>query len=123
MDFIEATPSRLAPPKHTQEEEEEEEEEVQDGTTLDTVKQLLAKVVTSTTMSDGNMRYLIEQKTIISRFISWTCVRGIGVDLDDEIRMSGALCLGNIGRSGMMMALLSNQTVLFSFLIIAWLCR
>jgi hypothetical protein len=109
MDFIEATPSRLAPPKQGQsemqeEEEEEEEDQVDKEKTLDAVKKLLAKVVTSTTMSDGNMRYLIQQKTIISRFISWTSVQGIGVDLEDEIRMSGALCLGNIGRSGMILS-------------------
>lgn len=71
-----------------------------DKDTLDTIKLLLAKVITSTTMSDGNMRYLIEKKDIISRFLAWTSVAGGGRDLNDEIRMTGALCLGNIGRSG-----------------------
>ena len=92
MDFIETTTTH---PSH------QEKQKEQEGFSLESVKQLLVKVVTSTTMSDGNMRYLIEAQTIISRLISWTTVYGLGEVLDDEIRMSGALCLGNIGRSGM----------------------
>ena len=95
MDYIETIPVY-----QTETQEEEEEEEKQDMPNLESIKLLLAKVVSATTMSDTNMNYLVNRPEIISRFVSWMRVEGMGEKLDDEIRMSGGLCLGNIARSG-----------------------
>ncbi|KAJ3301884.1 hypothetical protein HDV03_000251 [Kappamyces sp. JEL0829] len=94
MDFID-TKSSYTPEKDEDTDPAEDEHE----TTLESVKLLLAKVVTASTMSDSNMKYLITQSGVIERFLGWTKASGNGEKLDDEIRMTGALCIGNIARS------------------------
>ena len=89
MDFVEQKP--LAFPDWSNENDEPN---------LESIKLGLSKVVCSITMSDKNMKLLVGKGAVIDRFKTWTLLTGHSVKLDDEIRMTGALCLGNIARSG-----------------------
>ncbi|KAJ3310231.1 Rap1 GTPase-GDP dissociation stimulator 1 [Boothiomyces sp. JEL0838] len=70
-------------------------ETVDGETSLDSINVLLAKVVTSITMSDVNMTVLTDKPEIIKRFIRWMSDSHIEQvhALFDDIRMSGALCI------------------------------
>ncbi|KAI8806467.1 armadillo-type protein [Cladochytrium replicatum] len=65
------------------------------------IRKTVSRVVTTVTMNDENMADLVENVSIVNRFKSWL---NAGFDTkteveEDEIRMSGALCLGNLARS------------------------
>ena len=62
----------------------------------------MSKVITGITMSDAVMEKLANDATIINKFKQWMT---LGIDtpyskVEEDIRMAGALCLGNLARSG-----------------------
>ncbi len=71
-----------------------------DEPTLQSVKILLCKSIATISMSDQNMKTFVDQDDVIQRFINWTKPTDMSEALDDEIRMTGALCIGNVARSG-----------------------
>jgi hypothetical protein len=58
-----------------------------------------SRVVMSVTLNDDNIIHMVHRDDLIHRFKSWI-VNGSGNDADDEITMSGALCIGNLARTG-----------------------
>ena len=67
---------------------------------IDNLKLSFCKVICIVTMADGNMKSLVNDTNVISTFKAWTLKTNFSIKLDDEVRMTGALCLGNIARSG-----------------------
>lgn len=77
----------------------ESDNDADSSTSYEDIRITVSKIATSVTMSDENMSELSQNKEIIERFKSWmkfgkNCIE------EDEIRMAGALCIGNIARSG-----------------------
>ncbi|KAJ3098190.1 hypothetical protein HDU97_004199 [Phlyctochytrium planicorne] len=65
------------------------------------IRKTVSKIVTLVTMNDINMVDIADKHNIIDRFKRWMTL-GFGVETEieeDEIRMSGALCIGNLARS------------------------
>jgi ribosomal protein S17E len=62
------------------------------------IKMLTVKTVTLLTMNDVNMKNLCTRGYLL-RFVSWCQFDSGDALLDDDCRMSGALCIGNLARS------------------------
>lgn len=63
------------------------------------VKVVLLKLITTTTMSDVNMNLFVSNAPLVSLFTRFMFNKDLNLKLQDELRMTGALCLGNISRS------------------------
>ncbi|KAL5034970.1 hypothetical protein BDV3_004459 [Batrachochytrium dendrobatidis] len=65
------------------------------------IRKAMARVVITVTMNDENMKELVQQDSIIARFHSWmTCgLNSSTHKVEEDIRMSGALSIGNLARS------------------------
>jgi hypothetical protein len=74
--------------------------EEQSGSSYKDVRKMVSKITTAITMNDDNMRDLSHQDAVILRLKKWMEL-GDGGREEDSIRMAGALCIGNIARSGM----------------------
>jgi hypothetical protein len=70
------------------------------GSSYKDVRKMVSKITTAITMNDDNMRDLSKQEAVILRLKKWMQL-GDGGREEDAIRMAGALCIGNIARSGM----------------------
>jgi len=62
------------------------------------VRKLVSKITTVTTMNDENMKELSFSLPVLARLKRWMEL-GDGGREEDEIRMAGALCIGNLARS------------------------
>ncbi|KAJ2997127.1 hypothetical protein HDV02_005868 [Globomyces sp. JEL0801] len=68
---------------------------------LKTVKIAISKIITTVTHSDYIMIEVLKHPSTVSHFINWMEAKDVpsDADLDDDIRMTGALCIGNLARS------------------------
>ncbi|KAJ3055918.1 Rap1 GTPase-GDP dissociation stimulator 1 [Rhizophlyctis rosea] len=82
-----------------------------DVQTYKDVRKTVSRIVTLVTMNDTNMSEIPSKPEIISRFKLWMTsgVHTGNEAEEDEIRMSGALCIGNLARSDETCAALVHQ--------------
>ncbi|KAI8898642.1 armadillo-type protein [Globomyces pollinis-pini] len=68
---------------------------------LKTVKIAISKIITTVTHSDYIMIEVLKHPSTVSHFINWMEAKDVpsDADLDDDVRMTGALCIGNLARS------------------------
>ncbi|KAJ3082996.1 Rap1 GTPase-GDP dissociation stimulator 1, partial [Quaeritorhiza haematococci] len=95
LDFVDHIPT--VEPSRNQENDDDDEEPV----SFEEIRKTVSRIVTLVTMNDANMIELSQKKAIINRFKNWMTL-GFGTvkeAAEDEIRMSGALCIGNLARS------------------------
>ncbi|KAJ3105663.1 Rap1 GTPase-GDP dissociation stimulator 1 [Phlyctochytrium bullatum] len=100
LDFVDEPPP--------QEYETYDDEEIPD---YHNVRKCISRFVTLVTMNDGNMVELSHNKKVVGRFKNWMTL-GLKTRSDreeDEIRMSGALSIGNLARSDDTCALLMRE--------------
>lgn len=80
-------------------------QELEDQTLFMDIRKNISRISTNVTMNDENMHDIPDSVEIISRFTNWLKL-GQGTEggekTEDEIRMAGALCLGNLARSGIL---------------------
>ncbi|KAJ3241821.1 Rap1 GTPase-GDP dissociation stimulator 1, partial [Chytriomyces hyalinus] len=77
----------------------------------DELRRRISRIVTLITMNDSNMSDIPKQADVMQRFKTWTTL-GLhtGKEIaEDEIRMSGALCIGNLARSDKACTLLIQE--------------
>ncbi|KAI8843942.1 armadillo-type protein [Chytriomyces cf. hyalinus JEL632] len=77
----------------------------------DELRRRISRIVTLITMNDSNMANIPKQADVMQRFKTWTTL-GLhtGKEIaEDEIRMSGALCIGNLARSDKACTLLVQE--------------
>lgn len=101
IDFVNAWPVTVDPSELEGEE-----------TTLESVKLMFAKSITSMSMDDSNMTLFLEDRELISQLIGWLSLEvpiTSSVEFADDIHMSGALALGNLCRSDASCELLVNK--------------
>ncbi|KAJ3286654.1 Rap1 GTPase-GDP dissociation stimulator 1 [Borealophlyctis nickersoniae] len=91
LDFVDHRPT-FQPSPDTLEE---------DQSTYHDIRKTVSRIVTLVTMNDANMADMPQKPEIINRFKKWmTSGLTTGNEAEeDEIRMSGALCIGNLARS------------------------
>ncbi|KAJ1345050.1 hypothetical protein BSLG_000565 [Batrachochytrium salamandrivorans] len=92
LDFVEQKPTF----KHAAEDDEASED-----ISYAHIRKTMARVVTTVTMNDDNMKELVTQDQTIARLQSWMAF-GLNSSFhkdEEDIRMSAALCIGNLARS------------------------
>eukprot|EP00842_Homolaphlyctis_polyrhiza_P000659 jgi/Hompol1/1594/HPOL_002725-RA len=92
LDFVDHRPTFKPPPIENLDVEQ---------LSYDQIRITISKVVTYITMNDANMAELTSQKNTVARFKSWVTSGLSSISQKDEesIRVSGALCIGNLARS------------------------
>ncbi|KAI9104575.1 armadillo-type protein [Phlyctochytrium arcticum] len=77
------------------------EQQKEEASTYADIRKTVSRIVTLVTMNDANMYDLPKKKEIIERFKRWMTNGAANLEIseEDEIRMSGALCVGNLARS------------------------
>ncbi|KAJ3411499.1 hypothetical protein HDV05_002107 [Chytridiales sp. JEL 0842] len=101
LDFVDHRPKVPLP-------KPDEENEVPD---YELIRKNISRIVTLVTMNDANMSDIPLHTDVIDRFKQWM-TQGLGTSSvidEDEIRMSGALCIGNLARSDDTCALLTKK--------------
>ncbi|TPX71475.1 hypothetical protein SpCBS45565_g01105 [Spizellomyces sp. 'palustris'] len=90
LDFVDRRPEGVAVAKAGE-----------DLATYTEIRKTVSRIVTLVTMNDANMVDLPKKREIIDRFKQWMTNGFAPLDAaeEDEIRMSGALCIGNLARS------------------------
>ncbi|KNC97857.1 uncharacterized protein SPPG_06853 [Spizellomyces punctatus DAOM BR117] len=90
LDFVDRRPEGVAVAKTGE-----------DLATYTEIRKTVSRIVTLVTMNDANMVDLPKKREIIDRFKQWMTNGFAPLDTaeEDEIRMSGALCIGNLARS------------------------
>ncbi|KAI9207738.1 armadillo-type protein [Polychytrium aggregatum] len=97
----------------------ESEQDKDEAINYEEIRKAVSRVVTLVTMNDANMTELPQHPDIIGRLKQWLKL-GFdknNADEDDEIRMSGALCIGNLARSDLTCAILVQKYDVCSALI------
>nr|KAJ3419462.1 hypothetical protein HK105_006932 [Polyrhizophydium stewartii] len=92
LDFVDHRPTHRPPPR---------EDFGDDAYDYELIRRTVSRVVTSVTMNDDNMAELPRHEMIVRRFLVWMS-SGLNTSThkeEEEIRMSGALCIGNLARS------------------------
>ncbi|TPX39303.1 hypothetical protein SeMB42_g06383 [Synchytrium endobioticum] len=102
LDFVDHRPPARARPSGN------DEMLTAEVTTYADIRKTVSRIVTLATMNDANMIDMPKKAEIINRFKRWMAL-GHQVtqdgdfddqeDEDEEVRMSGALCIGNLARS------------------------
>ncbi|KAI9331968.1 armadillo-type protein [Obelidium mucronatum] len=102
LDFVDHRPTYVLP--------EPEEDEDSHPSYIE-IRKRISRIVTLVTMNDSNMTDIPKHADVMARFKQWmTLGLHTGKELEeDEIRMSGALCMGNLSRSDEACAALINQ--------------
>ncbi|KAJ3140040.1 Rap1 GTPase-GDP dissociation stimulator 1, partial [Irineochytrium annulatum] len=92
LDFVDHLPTAALPSN------DEDDEDVPDYAEI---RKRISRIVTLVTMNDANMADIPNNDTVIERFKQWmTLGLHTGKENDeDEIRMAGALSIGNLARS------------------------
>ncbi|KAH9246622.1 hypothetical protein BASA81_015816 [Batrachochytrium salamandrivorans] len=78
-----------------------EDDEASEDISYAHIRKTMARVVTTVTMNDDNMKELVTQDQTIARLQSWMAF-GLNSSFhkdEEDIRMSAALCIGNLARS------------------------
>ncbi|KAJ3219756.1 hypothetical protein HDU67_009568 [Dinochytrium kinnereticum] len=101
LDFVDHPP-RVPLPQSTEDEEVPNYHEI---------RKQVSKIVTLVTMNDANMAEIPQIPSVIERFKRWMTLgfEAMTEVEEDEIRMSGALCIGNLARSDETCTLLVNE--------------
>ncbi|KAI8610938.1 armadillo-type protein [Chytriomyces sp. MP71] len=102
LDFVDHRPTFALPPLDTDDDEPPSYEDI---------RKRISRIVTLVTMNDKNMTDIPKHADVMNRFKSWmTLGLHTGKEQEeDEIRMSGALCIGNLARSDKSCSVLMSQ--------------
>lgn len=82
---------------------ESDEEIPEDApTSYASVRVAFSKIVTNITMCDANMLRLSQDAEVVDKFKQWMTAGydNAAIKREEPIRMAGALCIGNLARSG-----------------------